>query len=1250
VQEYDGLIHGNIRSFGSVLVVLQSQPICNFDLMPPTAEYTAEDEDSSVSVKGKMEAAFLRPPTTYGPVPFYWWAGEKLDRERIAWQLDRLCEKGVRQTVISYPHLPDGGSDLGDPALFSEDWWDLFRWFLSACLERGMTVGFQDYTLIGSILESIGRDTPGMQGGQMSCVGQHVTGNVQVRLSAEPASHVIGAWAYRMKNSLPDLDTGILLTEAVQDGVLEWSAPAGEWFVTLVFARLNPFDPLHPDAGNLAIDRLYAPFERKCPENFGKTFNLFFQDELDFGSRMPFWSNQLIGAFLTIKGYDLSPLLPALWHDMGPMTEKIRLDFADVVTRRMEECYFKPVWRWHVERGILFGNDNCGRGGIAEGRSHYGDYFRTMRWFSAPGCDDPKLNGARAFKGLKVNSSIAHLYRRPRVWVEAFHSSGWGTTPAEIVAAINEDFAYGATVVNLHGLYYSTRGGWWEWAPPDFHFRQPYWKHSGALNDYLTRVCWLLSQGVHRCDVAIIYPISALDTEPADPEFSGVKAHMGNEWIGSEGSALPRPEETAFGMGKYLFDHACDFDFIDFESLAKAKAGHGKLVVADASYQVLIFPAMKAVRMSMVEKARDFVHAGGLVIAFGCLPTSSDHMGRDDAGLNDLIGKIFGSADDSKNQSKQHPGGGVAIFFRDGYVSVLEAITGAISRDVTSSVPLQVLHRHLEDRDVYFVSNSSDESITADIIFRSEGGMDQWDAWTGKITSLSCSNSLTVGFAPREARVFVSNSEALPHRPVVREASCEKREQLLDGPWESQVHPVLDNRFGDFSLPATPGMLGPQARRFRYYDEFAEDAGWESVAYDDSDWPETTFSFGPQLECAGPFPPDTDFAEIEESLLGEGAALEWRTYAFSRRWGIERDPFLTDWLNGPHGLKGAVPDEFLDFQSDTDGSVWYLRAKVVALCDGRHTLVTGGRCAYQVWLNGQAVIVQPNGLDPGLHARWRIPHYECEAAEVQVTLRKGGNDLLVKLVQPLGQRTRAFVAFDPPQADPGNLALRWFTGADSPRPCLIASDERRAIRFRFMSPPGLREITFVSRGHARIWAGGAELVATPITSLAGGCIRYRVLIKSAVAEPQTIAIRVEAPADSHAGDALPEPVSFICGAGSIDTGDWCAQGLATYSGALDYIRSIFVPEIHPGRFVYLDLGKVAATAEVRVNGKTVATLLTPPWQCDLTPFLVPGENTLSITVANTLANHYSVGIPTPYAFKHQTPSGLFGPVTLITTS
>ena len=83
-----------------------------------------------------------------------------------------------------------------------------------------------------------------------------------------------------------------------------------------------------------------------------------------------------------------------------------------------------------------------------------------------------------------------------------------------------------------------------------------------------------------------------------------------------------------------------------------------------------------------------------------------------------------------------------------------------------------------------------------------------------------------------------------------------------------------------------------------------------------------------------------------------------------------------------------------------------------------------------------------------------------------------------------------------------------------------------------------------------------------------------------------------------------------------------------------------------GRLI-LDLGKVFATAEVLVNGVSAGILSAPPWRVNVTKLIKNGTNRLTIRVANTLANHYCVGIPTPYAFPHQTRSGLFGPVLLI---
>lgn len=1136
-----------------------------------------------------LHAEFRSPPVAFGPVPFYWWVGEKLDRKRLTWQLDQLCAHGVRQTIISYSHRPDNTTDPGAPPVFSPEWWDLFRWFLAECRQRDMTVGIQDYTMVHPILQDIGRHTPDMQGGQLDCVAQTVTGPTEVRLAAASGAVIVGAWAYADAT----LENSRDLTPHVRDGVLVWTAPAGNWLVALVFAYPNPFDPLHPQAGQLALERLYAPFERECPGEVGRTLNLFFQDELDFGSHMPFWSNRLF----EVLGEPFRAWLPALWHDLGPRTTAIRLEFADAVVRRLEDCYFKPVFAWHEAHGTLFGNDNCGRGDIGTGRQYYGDYFRTMRWYTAPGNDDPKIAGARSFKGLKVNSSIAHLYRRPRVWNEAFHSSGWGTTPADVIAAFNEDFAYGATVVNLHGLFYTTRGGWWEWAPPDFHFRQPYWQHSDTLNSYFTRLAWLLSQGAHRCDVAMLYPITALDAEPAVTGAHQLVAHVDSLAPNGPDGGHPQPEATAFGLGKFLFDRACDFDFIDFESLERAATKDGQLQVSDESYRVLILPATRTVRYSTLEKARDFVRAGGVVIAFGCLPELSE---RD--GAAELVHEIFGS--------------GRGLFVRQGYDEVVRLINELVPRDVAASAPLQVLHRKLDAVDVFYLFNPALAPVTTDMQFRVTGNAEQWDAWTGNAQAVpvaAAANGVTtlcLALAAREAKVIVFHSGE--PRQVNRDGSLVEELRLADT-WDFTVHPTLDNRFGDFRLPATAEKLGPEARRFRYAEETVAGVPWHEAAFDDSAWPETTYSFGPRFEVLGP----------------DG---EWRPYSFSLRWGIERDPFLTDWLSGPHGLKGQVPDEFLDFYSETPGTEWHLRAQVVAKAACNVLMRMGGRCAYQAWVNDAPVLEQPEALPPGKYPPWNIPHYECTPRETRVRLRKGVNHLRLKLVQPTGQRTRAFVAFAPPPREPGYLGLRWFRDPQALRPSCPGT--HRAVWLRCSAPPGMRELEFAARGPVRVWANGRELTVTG----------NRAVAAEPFPAPVTVALRVEAPAEFRAGDVLLEPVRFLCGAGRIKTGDWCAHGLAAYSGIGEYRQSV---EFSGGGRVWLALGDVAATAEVLVNGKSAGVVIAPPWRVEATGLLRAGRNDIVIRVANTLANHYSVGIPTPYAFPSQTRSGLIGPVRII---
>ncbi len=56
---------------------------------------------------------FINPPKGYGEVPFYWWQGDTLTKERILWQLDQLANKNISSLQINYSHRDSGGLTYG---------------------------------------------------------------------------------------------------------------------------------------------------------------------------------------------------------------------------------------------------------------------------------------------------------------------------------------------------------------------------------------------------------------------------------------------------------------------------------------------------------------------------------------------------------------------------------------------------------------------------------------------------------------------------------------------------------------------------------------------------------------------------------------------------------------------------------------------------------------------------------------------------------------------------------------------------------------------------------------------------------------------------------------------------------------------------------------------------------------------------------------------------------------------------------
>jgi len=154
--------------------------------------------------------------------------------------------------------------------------------------------------------------------------------------------------------------------------------------------------------------------------------------------------------------------------------------------------------------------------------------------------------------------------------------SGEDLDTGRLMFATRENYLYGCTLLNLHGLYYSTYGSHWEWAPPCHHFRMPYWAHMDVFLKYFERLSFLLSQGHLVADVAVVYPVA-----PYEAEIDGDKA-----------------KGTAFALAQRLMGAGISFEFIDHDSLARAAVEGDRLVVkaAGARYQALAVPNMAAVR------------------------------------------------------------------------------------------------------------------------------------------------------------------------------------------------------------------------------------------------------------------------------------------------------------------------------------------------------------------------------------------------------------------------------------------------------------------------------------------------------------------------------------------------------------------------------------------------------------------------------------------------------------------------------
>jgi hypothetical protein len=936
----------------------------------------------------QLAQQFATPQKEFSPVPIWWWSGDQLERGRLRWQMEQLIKGGVYNVIILNlaPTSPLYGSDPDRPHFLTEEWWGHFLNMCEDAREIGMRVWFYDQIgFSGANLQGeIVRDNPEFAGQALNSVTVEGTGTLQLECPSE-GTPLAAAYVPLDANGKPnDAPVAIQL-----NGRTASTDASGNKRLRLMYAIRRGFDYFNAESCDRLIDTVHREFERRAGQYFGDVIVGSFQDELP---SMLTWSSLFAEAFKQIKGYDLLENMIALWEGEDAHAEQVRVDYHQVRAELAEKALFKPLWDWHRQHGLVCGVDQqspARTGQPVGGVEQYANYMQTHRWYDVPGSDH--------HGNAKIHSSLAHLYDRPRVWIESFHSSGWGGTLEETFDWLLPWLRNGATLYNPHAVYYSTWGGWYEWAPPSTCWRQPYWQHYSVYANTIARLCFLLSQGSHVCDVGVLYPTTTVQSGlTVDGALASAQA-ANDSYITLTGTMM----FLQMVSGTLDTDHR-DFDVLDDDSIQRGQVANHALQIGGEGYKAIVLPNCKVIDGKTSEQLTRFVEGGGLLAAVGSVPdhllgATPEQTGAFQALFTSGKAKLLTNADD------------------------LPAALKSIPRHIEAPVP--VLHRRIEGADVLFVPAASPHAtrntdtyndglswLRANYEFDParyqkpmkivahgfKGTPQLWDAVSGERRAVKAvvtgdSTEVEIPFDSSPAALLVWSDEAVDSK--VDTTGTSPLATLADG-WTATLEQTLDNRYGDLTKPDFEGAPPVQTWALHHHIEQAGEDGVRDqwFAKGAQDWSSVMATYGTYGVWSG----IRKAKELPEPLAavplsGQLADKGWVSAEYSLQRGIYKDTIHVPNL----GPKAHVPEEFLDFGHLLAGSGVQFRT-IIWMEEARSCfLALAAPARKRAWLNGEPV----GSSAPGY--LWMTP----------VHLKVGMNVLEWRLVAESETDLRAYWAF-----------------------------------------------------------------------------------------------------------------------------------------------------------------------------------------------------------------------------------------------
>lgn len=817
-----------------------------------------------------MLESFKNPPADYRVTPFWFWNAD-LEPAEIERQVREMHAKGVGGFFIH--------GRFGLRTEYMGDKW--MRCIEHAC-ETARELGMHVYLYDENPFPS------GVAGGEAMKDEKHFNKFLDIaRQTAGPGETIHlavpeGKLLSAAAVSLDEPGSSIDLTSCVENGKLHWTAPGGHWEALVFVAAIARYPGFiygtEPDYFEKSLVDTFFRFthERyaaRLKPYFGEVIKGIFTDEpkiqciyhMHDDSNTTAWFSDLPEQFKRDHGYDLLPHLPCLVADAGPMTGKVRRDFWRTVAEQYIGRYFARYRKWCEDNGIKLTGHLFLEEGLYANTMYQGDFPRVLSQFHIPGVDHLALitEGDYAIgqmprsitrtHGQKLGSSTAHTAGLTRLLSETFGCSGWSLSMADMKWIVDWQASLGVNLLCPHAFYYSLAGVRKTDAPPSQFYQATYWPHYKLFADYTARLCYTLSQGKHKAQVALLYPARGFQTEWAP---------------GTQGPLDSMIAEYFDMYCAYLLKEHVDYDILDEQAIQRAASVDGQLMLAGEEYELLIVPPTTALDYQTALKIAEMIEDGGKVITTMLLPVE-DAEGEKHEEIRQIFSSLFdrdpielrnraraGTLPEAPLLSRpQHN----TFFFEAPQPSdlipllrtgICKAIRPEVSvrRNGAECGDITYIHRSMEDAELFFFTNNAREPRVVQLSIRCDRSPHMLDLETG--TSMALPNCTQVGSRTvllhkfescGSLLVYFGNDPALAIPTPVIEGGLDTE---LTGPWEfSTLQPN--------SLPLRDWRLGITTEqdhmRYEYVTSFDADFVPEELFLVLDDMPQ----LGADAGCAG---------------------------------------------------------------------------------------------------------------------------------------------------------------------------------------------------------------------------------------------------------------------------------------------------------------------------------------------------------------------------------------------------------------